>query len=154
MQIPEQNLNRLLDVVKMIIVGVMGADAKGGPFKTMREMKAGSDYMTKAHKLYDGNALIQQVAADMTADNDLLSDEGQQVDLNTVGYEDIFNAVSQIDMLIGAGNPEGHEFKEFLYDLAYTIADASGTGVMGRGEKISDYEAGFLNILRERLGLV
>jgi hypothetical protein len=152
MELSQATMNQLMDIVKMVMVGMMDADGSSGPVNMMRELKAATDYMLKARRNFEGNPIVEQIVDTMTADRNLLYDEGQQVNLGVVGYEQIFNAVSSIDGLLGV-NQDAYGFKVFLYELAEVIAQAAGGGIFGTGDKVTESEGNFLFILQARLGL-
>lgn len=56
------------------------------------------------------------------------------------------------DLLKDAGE-EGSQVKNFVFDLAERVTSASGSGLFGTGQKVSEGEAEFLNNLKGKLGL-
>jgi len=47
----------------------------------------------------------------------------------------------------------GIQVRQFILGLVESVAGASGGGLFGRGAKLSDDEADYLDILRSKLGL-
>jgi hypothetical protein len=68
---------------------------------------------------------------------------------------EIIDPLRNIALLLDtkATREEAEAYKRFLYEVAEKVAEASGEGFLGTGEKTSDAEYEFLVRLSETLGL-
>ena len=134
--------NELLELPALIIGVMMKVDGPGF-LKGWREASAGLDYFGAALERFNDNAAVLRVLANM--ERELPGDIGQ------IDYDDVLARAGRVDLLL-AGTADAPGYKQFIYELAEAVAAASGAGLFGRGEKISEREALFLAELKARLG--
>ncbi|MCE1248383.1 MAG: hypothetical protein LWY06_17215 [Firmicutes bacterium] len=134
-----------------------------------KEMDAHIKNLKKSRDKYAHNPLISAILDEYYREDNAVSpeqpaasDENQEEPGEDI-TEDIMRTMGQrIEELSKAAKlaeeklPQGEaqEFKQFLYDLAYVVANAAGEGFLGNwGKRISRQEAGFLEKLRLALNL-
>ena len=127
-----------------LVIGVMMKVDGPGFLKGWREATAGLDYFSAALERFNDNAAVLRVLAYM--EQELPGDIGQ------IDYDDVLARAGRIDLLL-AGTPDAPGYKQFIYELAEAVAAASGSGLFGRGPKVSEREAAFLAELRASLRL-
>jgi hypothetical protein len=153
MSIGPDVIDQILDVIKYVVAGVMGADPRSGPFKMVREMGALAGFLRESSEQFKDNPLVSQVISALTAkpDEDAGSQAGQPEPV-TLSITDILGKADSLNSLL-ASIPGGDDVKRFIYQLAEKIASASGSGLFGSGPKISGQEANFLERLKNTLGI-
>ncbi len=114
---------------------------------SLREAIATERFKTTAKQKYQANALIQAI----------LAEDVSFVDAVVVGTTeaDFLEYIEQAVALVNrqASRQEAQEYKQFLYDMATAVANASGEGWFGWGVKISAKEVAVLQRLQALLGL-
>ena len=105
-----------------------------------------------AKEKYPNNQLVQALVAEFekkdTGAEPPAPDEKKSQD-DMLG--DIRKVAALVDSKAGADEARG--FKVFLVDLSETVANASGEGFLGFGEKVSDKERDYLQKLRSTLAV-
>ncbi len=117
------------------------------------------DFAQSAKGLYRDDPLIQDVLAELTSidseDNPLARKfGGEQTDparLADQYLEKLGLAAAILDGDVPA--EQARLFKRFVYEFAERVANASGEGLLGTGDKVSAKEAVFLRKLKTLLGL-
>ncbi len=116
-------------------------------FSSLKEAIATERFKTTAKQKYQANALIQAI----------LAEDVSLVDAVVVGTTaaDFLEYIEQAVALVNrqASRQEAQEYKQFMYDMATAVANASGEGWFGWGVKISAKEAAVLQRLEALLGL-
>lgn len=136
--------HRELMELPVLIIGMMMNVDGPGFLKGWREASAGLNYFGTALERFNNNAAVLRVLAYM--------EQELPGDIGAIDYDDVLARVDRIDTLL-AGTPDAPGYKQFIYELAETVASASGAGLFGRGPKVSEREAAFLAELRARLGI-
>lgn len=144
------------------LAGLACSLADSTPQTFRKEMDTHIQSLQKAKETYKHNELIIAVLEEYykeeddetTEEFDKNSEEEESVDdsdeeVMTIGerLEELKRVAEIVDRK--AQPEEAREFKQFLYDLAYKVADAAGEGFWGDwGNKISEQEKKFLEKLR------
>ncbi|MGQ9888170.1 MAG: hypothetical protein ACUVSX_06710 [Aggregatilineales bacterium] len=139
----EETYRELMELPSLIIGAMMNVDGPGF-LKGWREASAGLNYFDTALERFNDNAAVLRVLAYM--------EQELPGDIGAIDWDDVLARLDRIDTLL-AGTPDAPGYKQFIYELAETVASASGAGLFGSGPKISEREAAFLAELRARLGL-
>jgi|GEM_PF-6923399 hypothetical protein len=118
-------------------------------FGKWRETQALKTFLDTAKSRYATSDLVAHIADRLkgSASFNFGGYDRQAPDVNGV-----MARVAELDTLC-AGFPDVVEVKRFFYDLAEQIANASGEGLFGTGERINSREAIYLQTLRQTLGL-
>ena len=126
-------------------------------FSAFKEIFAFTQNIQNAELNYQDNQLIQGLLTD-------IYDENQETKINEIenaeNFEDFLeDALEKLKAAvviaqIKATHKEAQEYKEFLYEIANQIANASGEGIFGMGPKVSQKEAMVLEKLKITLDLV
>lgn len=146
MPLPPDMQEALLRLPALIIGATMKSDSTGF-FAGFREANAGAQFLDSAIERYKDNVIVLELLAVMGREHELPGD------LDEIHYDDVFSQIEHVKALL-SGNQFAHGFFMFIYELAEAVAKASGGGLFGGGNKITEGEAEFLSILRDQLGLV
>lgn len=142
---PEQ-LDVLLQLPALIIGATMKAD-RTGFLNGFREANAGAQFIDGAVERYKDNVVVLELIANMEREHELPDD------LDEITPDVVYSHLEHVKAML-AGSPYAHGFFMFVYELAEAVANATGGGWFGGGEKITEGEAAFLEDLRAQLGLV
>lgn len=137
----------LLELPIWLIAGTAQVD-QTGPVSFTMELKAGLEFMQAAVEPFQGNGLLQEcfaLAQGLTKD-ELPSEK------TLVGADAVLDQVDLAVSILG-DDPDGPGYRAFLLALAQQVAHEAGEGLFGRGQKVSAEEAGFIQALKQRLGI-
>ncbi|MDX1993707.1 MAG: hypothetical protein SF029_15065 [bacterium] len=143
---PEQR-QKLLDAPILVMQNVMGVDGAGF-INSLRESKAALDWVREAMQDVAENLLVQEAGQHFL---DLVGAGGTDLP-DTPTLAAFFAEIDHVVALI-ANDPDGLDYRAFLYILGERVAGAAGTGFLGRGERVSEEEGAVLQALRAKLGL-
>jgi hypothetical protein len=138
----------LLPILSSVMGGALGSSDAGFLGK-LREGAAAGDFIHDAAQEFAGNSIISGLI-------EMVTDGGKLRELLPDGPSDMAATLEQVgglDALLGDAGEEGTQVKQFVYGFAERIANASGSGFFGGGDKVSEGEAQFLNELKAKLGL-
>ncbi len=140
-------LNKVVPVAQMIMFGAIKAG--GIHFSaSMRESGAAAKYLANSQNTYKDNLVIQGIIRSLS------KMRGQKPDLRTLDPEEVMKGVDEINPILDAAPmQQGVQTKDFLYGLAEAVVNASGSGFMGSGERVSEGEAKFLADLKAHLSV-
>ncbi|MDJ0554088.1 MAG: hypothetical protein QNJ68_06555 [Microcoleaceae cyanobacterium MO_207.B10] len=126
-------------------------------FSAFKEIFTFTKKIKNAQLYYQHNQLIQGLLAD-------ISDEETETKINEVesaeNFEDFLeDGLEKLKAAVAIAHlkatpKEAQEYKEFLYEIANQIANASGEGLFGMGPKVSQKEAIVLEQVKITLNLV
>jgi hypothetical protein len=153
----EQQWQLLVNAPRYAAMGVVVIDFTYVSFaKEAWEML---DFSQTAKGLYRDDPLIQDVLAELTSldseDNPLARKlEGDQTEPTQLA-DQYLEKLSQAAAILDGETLGGQAllFKRFVYEFAERVANASGEGLLGTGDKVSAKEAVFLRKLKTCLGL-
>jgi hypothetical protein len=145
MPLPLDQQEILLRLPALIIGATMKADSTGF-FAGFREANAGAQFLDSAVERFKDNVIVLELLAAMEREHELPGD------LDEITYDVVYSHLEHVKALIG-GSPYAAGFYQFIYELAMAVAQASGGGLFGGGNKITEGEADFLQALQEQLGL-
>jgi hypothetical protein len=127
--------------------GITALDA--GIVSAAKEMVAVTKTLCTAAERYPNNDLIRVLVED--AGSDETSDQEEE-EVPTV--DQILAKVERAARLVEAKSPQDAPgFKQLVLEVADRAANASGSGILGFGEKVSDDEGRYLDRLRGLLQL-
>jgi hypothetical protein len=134
----------------------MGAmkSSGAGLIGKIRETRSISEFMGSAAENYAGNPLVEGIIGALTGGSDEFKDLLDDApDLGNLDLDSVLATVTEADGLLAGFGEVGTQFKLFLMDLVGKVVTASGSGLFGTGQKVSEQEAQYVSALRERLGL-
>ena len=101
---------------------------------------------------YPHNQLIQSLIAEFESKSDAAAEPPEA---GKKSADDLLGDIRKVAAVVDskAAADEALGFKTFLLDLSETVANASGEGFLGFGEKVSDKEREYLQKLRATLTL-
>ncbi|NEQ76720.1 MAG: hypothetical protein F6K23_29015 [Okeania sp. SIO2C9] len=141
-----QLLLQAITLVSMIIIA-----SEFTLFSTVKEVFTFSQEIKHAKLNYQDNQLIQNLLVDIAEKTTQINEIE-----NAVNFTDFLeDAQEKIKAAVAIAHlkatpKEAQEYKEFLYEVATQIANASGEGIFGTGPKVSQQEA----IVLERLKML
>jgi hypothetical protein len=141
----DDQLQTVLSIIRGIVDGIINT-SNSGMIGRAREMTAFTQYVAQAGSQFANNDFIAQLIPHMTSSVFFASGSPFQKP------SDIFDAMGEL----GAGLPvdeAGVQVRQFIIGLVEAVAGASGGGLFGRGDKLSDDETTYLDILRAKLGM-
>ncbi len=125
-------------------------------FSAIKEVFTFSKEIKHAKLNYQDNQLIHNLLVDT-------SDAEKTTQINEIenseNFEDFLeNVLEKLKAAVAIAHlkatpKEAQEYKEFLYEIANQIANASGEGIFGTGPKISQKEAIVLEQIKKALEL-
>jgi hypothetical protein len=116
----------------------------------MREFHSGTKFIEEAKQAHPQNALIQNMAAGI---EESIQDIKSYTSAQRRAAQNTYRARIDGNLQLLGNDAEAGEFKAVLVDLAQKVAAAAGHGIFGSGEKISSAEAGYIQMLKQRLGV-
>ena len=140
----------LMDAPTLVGMGVSMADF--GVVSFAKEFAALIRAVIGAKEKYPSNQLIQSLVAEFEKkDQSAPADSGE----GKKSQEDMLADLGKVAALVDtkAAGDEARGFKTFLVDLSEQVANASGEGFLGFGEKVSDKERDYLQKLRTTLSV-
>jgi len=143
----DERVLQVLNLTNEVVTAVMGVDGVG-PISMLREIGAIKTFFNRARQTYADSPLIQAMLR--MSESEAYAQEGTKT--TAVDAEDVLTRVGGIDVLVD-DPAEAALLKRFLYELAAEVANASGPGWFGSGERMSAQEKIFLERLKTRLGL-
>ncbi len=116
----------------------------------IREVLAMIKYADTAKKQFAGNSLILDLIDSFSAG---VKAEGKSVAPMMLEKQQIRELIAEVNSILAqkSDDQESGEFRAMVYSLAFEIANASGDGFLGFGERINAKEADFLKFLKEEL---
>lgn len=142
-------LEKVVPAVQMVMSGAMKAD--GLQFSSsMREAGAAAKYIANSKSTYKGNPIIEGVIDSMSHRK---GEFQEKVDLRMLDDAAVMQRVDEVVPILDAAGEQGAQTKAFIYGLGEAVVGASGSGLMGSGERITSEEAKFLDELKEHLQL-
>ncbi|MDJ0520322.1 MAG: hypothetical protein QNJ74_30075 [Trichodesmium sp. MO_231.B1] len=146
-----QLLLQAITLVSMIIIA-----SEFTVFSAIKEVFTFSKEIKHAKLNYQDNQLIHNLLVDT-------SDAEKTTQINEIenseNFEDFLeNVLEKLKAAVAIAHlkatlKEAQEYKEFLYEIAHQIANASGEGIFGTGPKISQKEALVLEQIKKALEL-
>lgn len=127
-------------------------------FSFVKEVFVLSEYLEGAKSKYKNNELLQSLLS-VVLDEDYQKQGEKATKVEVETFEDFLDAAcQQLKEAVAiayqtATTQEVEEYKEFLYEIANKVANASGSGWFGTGEKVSEKEVVVLNKFKVALGL-
>lgn len=115
-----------------------------------KELHAMIKAVVEAKANYAGNPLVQAVIADFESKADTQPAPPEKKNSDAI-LADIGQIVAIVDAK--AAGDEARGFKTFLFGISEQVANASGSGFLGFGEKVSDDEKAFLTKLKSTLSV-
>lgn len=144
----------LLQAITLVSIIIIASDFT--LFSVVKEIFTFSKEIKHAKLNYQDNQLIHNLLVDT-------SDTAKKTQINEIENavnfpEFLEDAQEKIKAAVAIAHlkatpKEAQEYKEFLYEIATQIANASGEGIFGTGPKISQQEAIVLERLRMFLEL-
>jgi hypothetical protein len=158
MAVAQPQLDQIIDLIKTVLAGIMGADAKTGPFKILKEGAALGGVLKEAREKFQGNAVMEQLLGALLSkdeEGDNTPEAEAPADGPKLGQTSIDDVLGKLGGLRGILDmiPGGNDIKQFIYDLAEKVAGAAGSGLFGSGPKVSQNESNFLSALKNGLGI-
>jgi hypothetical protein len=141
-----EKLEVLVDCVMMIFIGAMSVDGLGNPIKFIREAKNAEHFFQSARTEYAESRVIQEVLDEIESQQKAKSEKV----IGIPSLERIGEQLAKADSVLAAQPQEAMAFRSFLYQLAMTVAGAHGSGLMGGGERISEGERAFMDMLKSK----
>ncbi len=141
----------LLQAITLVLMIVISSDFT--LFSAVKEVFALKKFSKQTKLNYQNNQLIHNLLAD-TSDSEKTT-QINEIE-NSENFEDFLeDALEKLKAAVAIAHlratpREAQEYKEFLYEVATQIANASGEGIFGTGPKVSKKEA----IVLERLKIV
>lgn len=139
------DLDDIITAIRGIVDGILHT-SDSGLVGRAREMTALTQYLNKARDAFANNDLIQELVPHLLRGDFLQSPAPFKTP------SQIFDAMDTLGhaLPMDAG---GIEVRQFIIGMVESVAGASGGGLFGRGDKISDDEATYLDILKSKFGL-
>jgi hypothetical protein len=148
-------VNALVPVITQIVQGVMKSNGIG-LFSAVGMAKGLADFLREAPTKFAGNEIVSSIvnAIMHSGEGSAATTTGEErVNLNDLDLGSVLSSVSGITGLLQGAGAQGEQTKGFIYELAESVAKASGSGLFGTGEKINPAEADFLSKLKSTLGV-
>lgn len=140
----EQLALQIGPMIENIVASALKVSGSGF-FGKLKEGGAVLTYLSDASDKFDSNALIQHILANFTG-GDLRS-----IDLGTVEPQEALMQAGQLGPIL-SGIAGGDQVKQFVLELVEQVLAASGSGLFGGGEKVSEAEQQFYDELKVNLG--
>lgn len=127
-------------------------------FSFVKEVFVLSEYLEGAKSKYKNNELLQSLLS-VVLDEDYQKQGEKATKVEVETFEEFLDAAcQQLKETVAiayqtATTQEVEEYKEFLYEIANKVANASGSGWFGTGEKVSEKEVVVLHKFKVALGL-
>jgi hypothetical protein len=136
------------------IVNVLGAIMKSGNEGLIGQIREGgalASFLISAGDQFKGNPLMDALIGTLTGEQgrELIS----QLDPANLDVNSIMESVGGLDDALKDAGEDAAPVKQFIYDMASSVANAAGGGLFGSGEKVSADEQQFLTDLKSKLGL-
>jgi hypothetical protein len=143
-----QIVSTVVPTLMQVIAGITKSSDAGfiGKFK---EIGAISGFLSEAAEKFKDNGIILGILGALTSPRDELA----KLDLKNLNVSDVLNNVGGLNDVLKDSGEQGTQVKQFVVDLAEKVANASGSGFFGGGEKVSAGEQQFLTDLKSKLGL-
>ncbi|MDW5563768.1 MAG: hypothetical protein SA339_11125 [Methanomassiliicoccus sp.] len=143
----ETILREVVPTAQLIMGGAMMAD--GVHFSaSMREAGAAAKYITTSKNTYHENLIVQGTIDALSHRKD---GHKEKVDIETLNIDAVMKKVDEIVPMLDSAGVHGTQTKTFLYGLAEAVVNASGSGFLGTGAKITEGEMKFLSDLKAHL---
>jgi hypothetical protein len=140
-QFTDEEWTIVRDAPMSVSAGISALDF--GLVSFAKEIAAVTKTLVDAPDRYPNNALIKAVVEDTVA-----AEDEQEVD-DKLSVDEILKLVAQAGSIVDEKVPgDAPGFKQLLMEVADRAANASGSGFLGFGEKMSDEEAAYLSKLR------
>ncbi len=140
-------LDRVVPAAQMIMFGAMKAD--GLQFSaSMRESGAAAKYLANSQNTYKDNYIVQGIVRSLSKRK---GEHTEKADLRTLDTSEVMKKVDDINPILDGAMEQGTQTKSFLYGLAEAVVNASGSGFMGSGQRVTEDEAEFLAELKAHL---
>jgi len=145
----DEEWNLLMGSPVMAGMGVSMSDF--GVVSFAKEFTALVRAVMAAKEKYPQNELIQALVAEFEkkGNDDPPASEGKKTPDQLLG--DLQRVANLVDAKAGADEARG--FRTFLFELGESVANASGQGFLGFGEKVSAKERDYLQKLRTTLAV-
>ncbi len=143
----ESEWTRLAQVIVLAPLNMSLNVGKPGMIKTVKEVAAlASGIKALVKEKYKDNELIQALLADF-------KDLEQSMNRERLDYEQTLAEIKAAAEIVEqrASPEEAQGYKQFLIDLTEHTANAAGEGFMGSGEKVSQAEIDYIDVLKSRL---
>jgi hypothetical protein len=151
--VQKTDVNAMVDKIVPVAWLVMEEAMKVGGMHlvpSMREGGAASKYVRQSQNTYKGNPIIEGVA------NSVINGKGrpkEKTDIKNLDSAEVMRRVDEISPILEPEGEQGTQTKNFIYGLAETMVNASGSGFMGTGKSVNESEAKFLADLKAHLRL-
>ncbi len=149
--VQQMDTNAILDKVVPVTQMVMDeAMMVGGMHLTssMRESGAAAKFITNSKNTYKGNPIVEGVINSLSHRK---GEHKEKIDVKNLAPGEVMRRVDEIDPILESAGEHGMQTKNFIYGLAETVVNASGSGFMGTGERVNANEAKFLGDLKAHL---
>lgn len=117
---------------------------------SLRAGGAGAKYIGRSKDTYKGNPIVEGVIGSIQRENRA---KEERADLKGLDPADVMKKVDEIEPMLDTMGEQGAQTKNFLYGLAESMVNASGSGFMGSGEKVNEDESKYLDDLKAHLRL-
>jgi|GEM_PF-2276115 len=151
--VPRADLRTIVDnvdlVAKMILVV---ATKEGGmhPTSSARAIGASVKYIGQAKDAYRGNLIVEGTIERISH---WRGETDERFDYKTIDSAEVMRNVDALAPVLDAAGEQGAQTKAFLYGIAGSMVNASGSGFMGTGPRLNENEARFLADLKAHLGV-
>jgi hypothetical protein len=149
--VQKMDVNKLVDMIVPVAWLVMEEAMKVGGLHlipSMREGGAARKYASHSQNTYKGNPIVEGV---INSINHRKEEHQEKVDIKNLDSAEVLKRVDEIDPLLVSAGEHGTQTKSFIYGLAETMVNASGSGFLGTGERVNANEAKFLADLKAHL---
>ncbi|MDX2137911.1 MAG: hypothetical protein SF123_07425 [Chloroflexota bacterium] len=147
---PAQIVHAILPTVVNVLGGMMKSGNEG-LIGQIREGGALASFLISAGDQFKGNPLMDALLGTLAGEQgrELISNlDPASLDVNSV-----MESVGGLDDMLKDAGDSAAPVKQFIYDMASSVANAAGGGLFGSGEKVSADEQQFLTDLKGKLGL-
>lgn len=117
-----------------------------------KEFSAMIKAVAAARAEYPNNQLVQSLVAELESkEQNPPAEQGEKKTTDQI-LADLGTVAAIVDTRASSAD-EAREFKSFVFGVGEKVANASGSGFLGFGAKVSDAERDYLARLRAQLGI-
>lgn len=149
--VQEMDMNMIADKIVPVAWIVMEGAMKVGGLHIAPSMKAGgaaAKYVSQSQNTYKGNPIVEGVIRSIQRQKD---EHKAKVDLKNLDLTEVMKKVDEVDPLLESEGERGMQTKNFIYGLAETMVNASGSGFLGTGKRVNEDESKFLADIKTHL---
>ena len=147
----EMDTNLIVSKIVPVAWVVMEGAMKVGGLHITPSMRAGgaaAKYVSQSENTYKGNPIVEGVIHSIQKEKE---EHKEKADLKSLDLTEVMRKVDEIEPLLETEGERGTQTKNFLYGMAETMANASGSGFLGTGKRVNEDEAKFLADLKGHL---